>query len=50
MQMIQHALRKKCKPDSLFDKLNPYYLNIKSTVEKDPTKLVDTEITRKEYC
>ena len=36
--------RKKNKPDSYFKKLNSYYPNIILTVEKNPTKFLDTEI------
>ena len=36
--------RKKDKPDSLFEKLNSYHPNIKLTVEKNPTKFLDTKI------
>ena len=36
--------RKKNEPDSLFEKLNSYHLNIILTIEKNPTKFLDTEI------
>ena len=39
--------RKKNKPDSLFEKLNSYYPNIKLTIEKNPAKFLDTEIIRR---
>ena len=38
--------RKKNEPDSLFEKLNSYHPNIKLTIEKNPTKFLDTEIIR----
>ena len=38
--------RKKNELDSLFEKLNSYHPNIKLTIEKNPTKLLDTEIIR----
>ena len=38
--------RKKNEPDSLFEKLNSYHLNIILTIEKNPTKFLDTEIIR----
>ena len=36
--------RKKTESDSLFEKLNPYHLNRKLTIEKNPTKFIDTKI------
>ena len=39
--------RKKNKLDSLFEKLNSYHPNIKLTVEKNPTKFLDTKIIRR---
>ena len=39
--------RKKNEPDSLFEKLNSYHLNIKFTIEKNPMKFLDTEIIRR---
>ena len=38
--------RKKNEPDSLFEKLSSYHLNIKLTIEKNPTKFLDTKIIR----
>ena len=38
--------RKKNEPDSLFEKLNSYLSNVKYTIEKNPTKFLDTEIIR----
>ena len=38
--------RKKNELDSLFEKLNSYHPNIKLTIVKNPTKFLDTEITR----
>ena len=38
--------RKKNEPDSLFEKLNSSHTNIKFTIEKNPTKFLDTEIIR----
>ena len=39
--------RKKNEPDSLFEKLNSYHPNIKLTIEKNPTNILDTEIIRR---
>ena len=39
--------KKKNKPDSLFEKLNSYHTNIELTIEKNPTKFLDTEIIRR---
>ena len=36
--------RKKNEPDNLFEKLNSYHPSIKLTIEKNPTKSLDTEI------
>ena len=38
--------RKKKGPDSVFEKLNSYHSNIKLTIEKNPTKFLDTKIIR----
>lgn len=48
--MTQQVLRKKSELDNLFDRINSYYANIKSTIEKDPKKFLETEITRNECC
>ena len=34
--------RKKNEPDSLFEKLHSYHPNMKLTIEKNPTKFLDT--------
>ena len=34
--------RKKKEPNSLFERLNSYHPNIKLTIEKNPTKFLDT--------
>ena len=39
--------RNKNKLDSLFEKLNSYHPNTKLTIEKNPTKFLDTEINRR---
>ena len=39
--------RKKNKTDSLFDELNSYHAIIKFTIEKNPTKFLDTDIIRR---
>ena len=38
--------RKGNELDNLFKKLNSYHQNLKSTIEKNPTKLLDTEVIR----
>ena len=38
--------RKKNEPDELFSKMNSYYPNIKLTIEINPSKFLDTKITR----
>ena len=38
--------RKKNTKDELFEKLNTYHDNIKFTIEKNPTKFLDTETVR----
>ena len=35
--------RKKNKSDCIFEKLSSYYPNIKLTIEKNPTKFLDTK-------
>ena len=42
-----YICRKKDETDSLFEKLNSYHLIIKFTIEKNPTKFLDTEIIRR---
>ena len=39
--------RKKNEPDSLFEKLNSYHPNLNFTIEKNPTKFLDTKIIRR---
>ena len=39
--------RRKDKPDEMFEALNNFHPNIKLTIEKNPTKFLDTEIIRK---
>ena len=34
----------KNQPDKLFEKLNNYHLNIKLTIEANPSKFLDTEV------
>ena len=38
--------RKKNEPDELFSKMNSYHPNIKLTIEINPSKFLDTKITR----
>ena len=41
-----YAKRKRDETDKLFDVLNSYYPNIKLIVEENPTKILNTKITR----
>ena len=42
-----YSKQTKNQPDKLFEKLNNYHSNIKLTIEVNPSKLLDTEITIK---
>ena len=44
---VTYIRGKKNEPDSLFEKLNSYHLSIKLTIEKNPTKFLDTEIIQR---
>ena len=41
-----YVRRKKDESDILFDEMNKFHKNIKFTIEKDPKKFLDTEITK----
>ena len=45
-QYDMYIQRKKNELESLFEELNFYHPTIKLTIEKNPTKFLDTEITR----
>ena len=41
-----YTRRKKAHPDELFNSLNTFHPNLKFTIEENPSKFLDTEITR----
>ena len=43
---MKHMFAEKNTTDKLFDKLNSYPLNIKFTLEDNPSKFLDTKLSR----